>query len=377
MELVRLISIVVLVANAAFADVNLIHLRSFRAQDNQNPLTPPSATAPAGSSVASKQAFAKTNINSLDADQLRALLHEIISHSSESCLDEATSSATSSASLIEAKAKAKKQSGPSTCQFHAQGSGVICDPSLTSTPSEPGGRGGWTCPDGGAVSGNGICCCPSAVTGSCFSAESNVTMADGSMKQIASLRAGERVRTVDGTAIVVLAEQRKTSGRNLFGFNHGIPFFTEEHIFMTKKGPRALNPLALAKEDPSYQGVSELVVGDELINPQGESVVIESIDSAEKPFDTPVYNILLDTAHTYFANGHLVSDLFPRLDKFPFTFKLLHWLWRERSSQVDSFFINIGRDEAAIELPTIHNDAEFVELFERIKKTIDTFIERS
>jgi hypothetical protein len=373
MELVRFISIVVLVANAAFADVNLPHFRSLRAQA----LTPPSttagagATAGAGSSVATKKAWASTNLNSLDVDQLRALLHEIISHSSESCLDEATASGTaavtaaSTPSLMETKAKAKDTTRI-TCRVAIPSDNCCCGETNYAL-------NGGLCPDRTPQFGSGPahCCCQS-----CFSAETNVTMADGSLKQIASLRAGERVRTVDGTATVVLAEQRETGGRNLFGFNHGIPFFTEEHIFMTKKGPRALNPLALAQEDPSYQGISELMVGDELINPQGESVVIESIDSAEKPFDTPVYNILLDTAHTYFANGHLVSDLFPRLDKFPFTFKLLHWLWRERSSQVNSFFIDtLGRDEAAIELPTIHKDAEFAELFGRIKNTIDTFVE--
>jgi hypothetical protein len=126
---------------------------------------------------------------------------------------------------------------------------------------------------------------------------------------------------------------------------------------------------ALIKEDPSYQDlVQPLSIGDEILSYSFQEKKLISEESSEilggkgvfqiipqkilsfskKEVDTatPVYNIVLSTGHTFFANGIYVSDLFPRLDRFAFSFKMLHWLWRERGQQIQECFEKqLGRDQ--------------------------------
>jgi len=214
-----------------------------------------------------------------------------------------------------------------------------------------------------------------------------ILMANGATKNIKDIEPGEEVQTDDrgGVAKVIYNEERKANGRSLFGVN-GLPaFFTEEHIIVAKTGLRCLNVEALIQEDPSYLGVVQpLSIGDELcvisdpMEKKDFKITSQKIASfSEQPVDssTPVYNIVLSTGHTFFANGIYVSDLFPRLDRFPFSFKMLHWLWRERGQQLqDCFEKQLGRDRNSTSLSLIHQDLPFQDLFTRLKQTMDEFI---
>jgi hypothetical protein len=242
---------------------------------------------------------------------------------------------------------------------------------------------------------------PKPTQSSCFSGDTLVLMANGESKRIQDIQPGDEVRIDEkmGKAKVIYNEQRETGGRALFGFNDLVPFFTDEHIMVTKSGLRCLNVEALIKEDPSYQHlVQPLSIGDEILSYslQEEKKLISddsgilgtkgifqiipqkilSFSKKEVDATTPVYNIVLSTGHTFFANGIYVSDLFPRLDRFAFSFKMLHWLWRERGQQIqDCFEKQLGRDKQSTSFSSIHQDPLFQDLFTRLKDTVDDFIQ--
>ena len=76
--------------------------------------------------------------------------------------------------------------------------------------------------------------------GSCFTADSQIVMADGRLKKIEDIAVGDIVLGQDGAHNTVTGIERVSLGeRLLYGFNGGTPFVTSEHPFMTA---RAGNP---------------------------------------------------------------------------------------------------------------------------------------
>jgi len=217
--------------------------------------------------------------------------------------------------------------------------------------------------------------------GSCFHGSTTILMSDGTNKMIKDIQQGDEVRTAEGVAKVMYLEVRKTGGRSLYGFNGEEPFFTEEHMFATTSGFRSLNVEAMIAEDPSYKSIVQpLRIGDDLLvsNESKQSQRVNSFTQKDVDFETRVYNLVLNTGHTFYANGYCVSDLFPRLDQFPFSFKMLHWFWRERGVQINEFFEkHLGKAKDLTSSPLIHDDKMFQNLFERLKQTVDSFIEES
>jgi hypothetical protein len=57
-------------------------------------------------------------------------------------------------------------------------------------------------------------------------------------------------------------------------------------------------------------------------------IPVSRITEAAYPPDTKVYNLLLESGHTYWAEGLAVHDVFPDLGSYPRVFKLLKELWR-------------------------------------------------
>jgi len=160
----------------------------------------------------------------------------------------------------------------------------------------------------------------------CFLAGTLVRMADGRERPIENVSVGDCVRAPGGGQNRVTGVERPRLGRRqLYGFNGGPAFFTAEHPFMTLSGWKAVDPEATALETKNLR-VAPLVAGDVLLaEPDLEMVEaravgaeagaprlapyrLVSIESTAADPETPLYNLLLDGDHRYFANGFLVHN---------------------------------------------------------------------
>ncbi len=163
---------------------------------------------------------------------------------------------------------------------------------------------------------------------SSFTGTTRILMADGSEKPIRDVRPGDLVMAPNGRANRVIEIERPTlGGRRLYAFNGGRYFVTAEHPFMTIAGWKAVDPAATAAENPKLV-VSRLQPGDCLTtlravgtsNTAGnlalsglvlETTVLVYLDARAADPATPLFNLLLDGDHAYFAEGYLVHGWVP------------------------------------------------------------------
>ncbi len=172
--------------------------------------------------------------------------------------------------------------------------------------------------------GSGIEADMSWASTSCFSADTQITMADGSTRPIAEVRPGDLVLRPDGGANRVVAIERPRLGqRKLYGVDGFAPFFTAEHPFLSGDGWKALAPRLTAAETPGL-AVTPLRVGDRLIRlgprrwasggegdcapPRRSTLTVTRLAAASESPQTRVYNLILDGDHRYIANGFIVHN---------------------------------------------------------------------
>ena len=160
----------------------------------------------------------------------------------------------------------------------------------------------------------------------CFTGETLVRMADGSIRRIDLIAAGDAVVGRGGAINRVTGVHRPALGsRSLHAFNDGRPFVTAEHPFLTTAGWKSIDPDATAAENAALS-VEPLARGDRLVvvtrvhapafaGASGDTVEIRSSEYELRtvvahPADptTIVYNLELDGEHTFIANGFLVHN---------------------------------------------------------------------
>ena len=139
----------------------------------------------------------------------------------------------------------------------------------------------------------------------CFIADTLVTIADGTKKNIQDIKIGEVLKG-ETTNNKVLGFHRPKLDGKLYSFNGGRYFVTEEHPFKTLDGWKSINPKKTANENIGIT-VTTLKVGDTLITEKG-NILLKSIKSEVASSDTDLYNFLLDGDHTYYADGYLVHN---------------------------------------------------------------------
>jgi len=161
---------------------------------------------------------------------------------------------------------------------------------------------------------------------SCFTGDTLVTLADGEEKRIDRVRKGDLVlgRSSRPNRVVGI-ERLRLGNRKLYALNGSAPFVTAEHPIMTKTGWKAIDPEATAAENPllavGYLAVDDLLIrlaecavaagssaSMEFLEPVLEAKPLLNLEARGADPDTPVYNLLLDGDHTYFANGLLVHN---------------------------------------------------------------------
>lgn len=155
---------------------------------------------------------------------------------------------------------------------------------------------------------------------SCFVAGTQVTMADGSKKNIEDVTIGEQLLGQDGAINnVTHLDHWPLAGRLLIGINGSGPFKTPEHPLMTKQGWKAFNSQDTIEQKPQIAHLmvnGNLEVGDELLMEDGSWVEIKSLEVFENEPEQTVYNFVLDGNHTYFADGILAHNRDPLSQTF-------------------------------------------------------------
>lgn len=131
----------------------------------------------------------------------------------------------------------------------------------------------------------------------------------------------------------------------------------------------SVSPLASENEEPSLkQCVKPLEVGVELQTYSRKSnMIVNDIHWMSLDENTIVYNLVLDSGNTYYANGFAVSDMFPDLSRYPRMFKFLHLLWRSCAPVVDDSFDDILT-------PGGEERARFEKFADHIQKSMITYL---
>lgn len=144
---------------------------------------------------------------------------------------------------------------------------------------------------------------------SCFTAETKVRMADGSLKAIANIKVGEQVLGEDGKINNVIGiETPKLGTRLLFSLNGGPFFVTAEHPFKTLNGWRSFDPEMTDHETPNLVSRSPLGLGQVLLRYNDDLELLQDYQRDNFDEKMKVYNLLLDGNNTYFANDYLVHN---------------------------------------------------------------------
>jgi hypothetical protein len=135
----------------------------------------------------------------------------------------------------------------------------------------------------------------------------------------------------------------------------------------------AMNPMASEHEEPSLRGsVKPLRPNLELqglVENRSSTIIIERLTYIENDPSINVYNVVLESGHTYYANGFGVFDMFPNLSQYPRMFKLLHLLWRNCATQVDAHFDDVIT-------PGSPDRVRLEKLAEFVQESISTFLSK-
>lgn len=160
----------------------------------------------------------------------------------------------------------------------------------------------------------------------CFTGDTLVLMADGSSKPIAEIGAGELVIGQNGSVNRVLTIETPYLGdRPLYALNGSKPFITTEHPIYTDRGWASIDPALTADENPDLivvplaiddvvhclQAVRVPAMSRGVLDRAEVEIVRTPLQAMTRFEDHPgltLYNLVLETDHTYFANGFLVHN---------------------------------------------------------------------
>ena len=159
--------------------------------------------------------------------------------------------------------------------------------------------------------------------GECFIPTAQVTMFDGSNKQIKDIKVGDKVMSVDGEVNTVIATPVFNLGDNkIHGFNGKQPFVTSMHPILTKEGWKNFNPKAYKESWPEdYEKVAsenadgvihEITEKDELAWKSSRDgvtyITFKDPTVLHEDSNFKVYNLTLDGDHTFVVEGLVVHN---------------------------------------------------------------------
>lgn len=140
----------------------------------------------------------------------------------------------------------------------------------------------------------------------CFLENTQVTLANGSKKDIEDIKIGDQLKAVSGINTVQKLLRPKLGNQLVYSINKSEEFFTANHPFLTTDGWKSIDPETTKKEIPDLF-VTKMNIGDTLVT-ENRNIIITSITSKTVSPNTQLYNFELDGDHTYYANGYAVHN---------------------------------------------------------------------
>ena len=139
----------------------------------------------------------------------------------------------------------------------------------------------------------------------CFTANTLVTMADGTEKTISSIKVGEKVKSEIGESTVLDILIHEDKEYSVYSINNSKPFVTAEHPFKTIDGWKAIDA---ADTFEQHQVLSKTLDLNDVLVKLNENEVVNDIKLGPVKYPK-VYNLSLNNEHVYYANGYLVHNL--------------------------------------------------------------------
>ncbi|MBI2463614.1 hypothetical protein HYV57_01520 [Candidatus Peregrinibacteria bacterium] len=131
--------------------------------------------------------------------------------------------------------------------------------------------------------------------GGCFVAGTQITMADGSTKNIEEIQAGESILTFQDPM-----SEKKVSSSVIRTFEHVVK------RYLNINNRLKITPEHVLFVNDSWKMASEIRIGDRLIDMNRQVIIVDSIEDVETQI--PVYNLEVLGTHTFFANGIYVHN---------------------------------------------------------------------
>ena len=137
----------------------------------------------------------------------------------------------------------------------------------------------------------------------CFLAGTQITMSDGTTKNIEDIVVGDQVLGQGGvTNEVIEAEEIPAKLRQIFSINDGYLEFTPSHLLLTTEGWAAGDRDAGMRAHPDFEDIISLEPGQELVLADGTTEILYKVESNFR--NVAVYNInVTDGDDTFVAGG--------------------------------------------------------------------------
>ena len=130
----------------------------------------------------------------------------------------------------------------------------------------------------------------------CFLAGTQITMADGSHKNIKQVEVGDMVKSFNNGSIV--------TGEVTKVYSHSPDEMGEYYLVINDK--LKVTPSHIIYVNGGWVPARNITEGDELLNSQNETVIVTSVERVWE--QAPTYNLEVSEYHTFFADNILVHN---------------------------------------------------------------------
>lgn len=141
----------------------------------------------------------------------------------------------------------------------------------------------------------------------CLMAGTQITMADGTKKNIEDLTLDDVVKGNHGPAKIIALSKFTQQEDYVYSINKGKAFFTIEHPVLTPKGWKSVDGnVTSIKSDAIFIG--SLAVGDTILMEGGKEMKVESIDKQTMTGGVSAYNLSVQGDGSFIANGLIMKS---------------------------------------------------------------------
>lgn len=141
--------------------------------------------------------------------------------------------------------------------------------------------------------------------GGCFVAGTQISLKNGSKKNIENVQLNEELVDQHGNLVYVKALKSYDYQGKIYSINGNQAFFTPNHPFLTLTGWKSLDPVKSMEESPGLV-VTKLKVGDVLVKSYGLEPLL-TLDFTV--VQEKVYNFTVTGEHVYIADEYVVHNL--------------------------------------------------------------------